>query len=102
MDNKLEIDGKEYIFYANRKAICALADIQDSENKEDLLDELFYYLLKKEHDLTREEVSDLLDKAEEEYKVSDLLEFATEILNSTFTEANKKKEIPLLVRKHKI
>jgi len=98
---KLEINGKEYTFIANRKAACLIADLQNSENKENMLDDMFYALLKRKHNLTREEVSDLLDYAEEEYGVTQLLQFATEVVNEAFTQAEKKqyKTIEFLNRK---
>ena len=92
---KLEINGKEYTFIANRKAACLIADLQNSENKENMLDDMFYALLKRKHNLTREEVSDLLDYAEEEYGVTQLLQFATEVVNEAFTQAEKKQYKPI-------
>ena len=105
MEPKLEINGKEYTFIANRKAVCMLSDIQNSENKENMLDDMFYALLKSKHNLTKKEVSDLLDIAEEEYGVQQLLEFASEVVNEAFTQAeekqNKYKVILFLNRKKK-
>lgn len=100
MITKLEIKGKEYILTANRKSASLLAGM---ENNEDMIDEVFYALLKPEHNLSREEVSKLLDDAEEEYGVGQLLEFAGAITNEVFTpadEANYKK-IEFLNRKSK-
>lgn len=101
MEEKLEIGGKIYTFSANRKAICALSEIQEKEDKSEMLDEMFYALLKKEHNLSRQEISDLLDIAEEEYGVTQLLNFATEVINEAFTQAGEKKykTIELLARK---
>lgn len=102
MEPKLEINGKEYTFIANRKAVCLLSDMESKENKENLLDDMFYALLKKAHNLSKDEVSDLLDVAEEEYGVNQLLEFATEVINEAFTQADKKyKTIEFLNRKKK-
>ena len=101
IEPKLEINGKEYTFVANRKVACLMADLQNEENKENMLDNMFYALLKKEHNLSKEEVSDLLDYAEEEYGVTQLLQFATEVVNEAFTQAEKKqyKTIEFLNRK---
>lgn len=105
MEEILEIGGKEYTFVANRKAVCLLSDMQNTNNKADMLDDMFYALLKTKHDLTKQEVSDLLDIAEKEYGINALLEFATAFVNEVFTKAeeNKKnyKTIPFLDRKNK-
>jgi len=100
METKLEINGKEYIFTANRKVACLLANVQQDEN---MLDDVFYALLKKEHNLSREEVSALLDKAEEEYGVSQLIEFVGAVAEEVFTQAEEKpyKKIEFLSRKKK-
>lgn len=104
MEETLEIGGKEYTFVANRKAVCLLSDMQNGD-KAYMLDDMFYALLKTKHDLTKQEVSDLLDIAEKEYRINDLLEFATAFVNEVFTKAeeNKKnyKTIPFLDRKNK-
>lgn len=101
MEETLEIGGKKYTFVANRKAVCLLADMQNVEDKADMLDDMFYALLKTKHNLTKEEVSDLLDIAEEEYGVKNLLDFATAFTNEVFTkvEGKKYKEIPFLSHK---
>lgn len=103
MEQNLEIGGKIYTFTANRKAVCALSEMQSIEDKSELLDEMFYALLKKHHNLTKQEISDLLDIAEEEYGVTQLLNFATEIVNEAFTPAVTKqyKVIEFLNRKKK-
>lgn len=104
MEEILEIGGKEYTFVANRKAVCLLADMQNGD-KAYMLDDMFYALLKTKHNLTKQEVSDLLDVAEEEYGVNNLLKFATDFTNEVFTKAeenNKKyKKIAFLDRKKK-
>ena len=46
MEEILEIGGKEYIFTVNRKAICMLSDLQEKNDKTDMLDAMFYALLK--------------------------------------------------------
>lgn len=100
MQTKLEIKGKEYILTANRKVACVLANI--SSINEDMLDEAFYAMLKPEHNLSREEVSALLDNAEQEYGVSQLIEFVGAITEEVFTEAETKyKKIEFLNRKNK-
>jgi inorganic pyrophosphatase/exopolyphosphatase len=100
MQTKLEIKGKEYILTANRKVACVLANI--STINEDMLDEAFYAMLKPEHNLSREEVSKLLDEAEKEYGVSQLIEFVGAITEEVFTEAETKyKKIEFLNRKNK-
>ena len=91
MEEILEIGGKEYIFTVNRKAICMLSDLQEKNDKTDMLDDMFYALLKTKHNLSKKEVSDLLDIAEEEYGVNQLLSFATELLNKVFQKAEEKK-----------
>lgn len=100
MITKLEIKGKEYILTANRKTASILAG---AEKSEDMVDEVFYALLKKEHNLSREEVSKLLDDAEEEYGVAQLLEFVGAITEEVFTPADetKYKKIEFLNRKNK-
>ena len=104
MEEILEIGGKEYTFVTNRKAICLLSEIQNGD-KADMLDNMFYALLKTKHNMTKQEVSDLLDIAEKEYGVNALLEFASAMVNEVFTKAeeNKKKykTIPFLNRKKK-
>lgn len=101
MQTKLEIKGKEYILTANRKVACVLANTM-SEKTEDMLDEAFYAMLKKEHNLSREQVSALLDDAEEEYGVGQLIEFVGAITEEVFTEAETKyKKIEFLNRKNK-
>lgn len=100
MQTKLEINGKEYILTANRKVACVLANM--SSISEDMLDEAFYAMLKQEHNLSREDVSKLLDEAEKEYGVSQLIEFVGAITNEVFTEAETKyKKIEFLNRKNK-
>ena len=100
MQTKLEIKGKEYILTANRKVACVLANM--SSLSEDMLDEAFYAMLKQEHNLTREQVSSLLDEAEKEYGVSQLIEFVGAITNEVFTEAETEyKKIEFLNRKNK-
>lgn len=100
MQTKLEIKGKEYILTANRKVACVLANM--SSISEDMLDEAFYAMLKQEHNLSREDVSKLLDEAEKEYGVSQLIEFVGAITNEVFTEAETKyKKIEFLNRKNK-
>ena len=100
MDIKLEIGGKTYTFTANRKVACILANM--SNLSEDMLDEVFYAMLKKEHNLSREEVSLLLDEAEKEYGVNQLIQFVGEITNEVFTDAETKyKKIEFLNRKNK-
>lgn len=100
MKTKLEIKGKEYILTANRKVACVLANI--SSINEDMLDEAFYAMLKPEHNLSRQEVSTLLDDAEQEYGVSQLIEFVGAITEEVFTEAETKyKKIEFLNRKNK-
>lgn len=105
MEQKLEINGKEYTFTANRKAACILASMQNAtaNENEDMLDIMFYALLKKEHNLSRQEVSALLDEAEKEYGAVQLLQFATELTNDVFTQAEetKFKKIEFLNRKNK-
>lgn len=104
MDIKLEIGGKTYTFTANRKAVCLLTYSQ-KENNGELLDDMFYALLKKEHNLSKDEISELLDIAEQEYGVAQLIEFCTEVLEEVFQKAeeNKKnyKKIEFLNRKNK-
>lgn len=92
MKQNLEINNKIYTFSSNRKAICSLASLQNTNEPENLLDELFYALLKKEHNLSRQEVSDLLDIAEEEYGTKQLLDFATALINEDFTQAEEKQK----------
>lgn len=100
MQEKLEINGKEYILTANRKVACVLANMNGLS--EDMLDEAFYAMLKQEHNLSREDVSKLLDEAEKEYGVSQLIEFVGAITNEVFTEAETKyKKIEFLNRKNK-
>lgn len=100
MQTKLEIKGKEYILTANRKVACVLANI--SSINEDMLDEAFYAMLKPEHNLSKQEVSALLDDAEQEYGVSQLIEFVGAITEEVFTEAETKyKKIEFLNRKNK-
>ena len=101
MQTKLEINCKEYILTANRKVACVLANTMSGVN-EDMLDDAFYAMLKPEHNLSREEVSALLDDAEKEYGVSQLIEFVGAITNEVFTEAEKNyKKIEFLNRKNK-
>lgn len=100
MQTKLEVNGKEYILTANRKVACILANM--SEVSEDMLDDAFYAMLKKEHNLSRAEVSAILDDAEQEYGVAQLIEFVGAITNEVFTEAEKNyKKIEFLNRKNK-
>ena len=106
MDIKLEIGGKTYTFTANRKAICALTNLQSKEStNEDMIDDVFYAMLKKEHNLSREEISELLDVAEKEYGVGQLVQFCTAVLEEVFQtaeEENKQyKKIEFLNRKNK-
>lgn len=101
MQTKLEINEKEYVLTANRKVACILANIS-SGSPEDMLDETFYALLKQEHNLSREEVSELLDYAEQEYGVQQLIEFVGAITEEVFSAAEKKyKKIEFLNRKTK-
>ena len=104
MEEILEIGGKEYTFVVNRKAVCLLSDL-NKEDKADMLDNMFYALLKTKHNMTKKEVSDLLDIAEKEYGVNALMEFATALLNEVFTKAegnkNNYKTIAFLNRKKK-
>jgi inorganic pyrophosphatase/exopolyphosphatase len=100
MQTKLEINGKEYILTVNRKVACILANM--SNVSEDMLDEAFYAMLKKEHNLSREQVSELLDQAEKEYGVSQLIELVGAVTEEVFTEAETKyKKIEFLNRKNK-
>ena len=99
MEEKLKIGGIEYTFKVNRKAVSILGKLgQDEEN---MIDKMYYALLKAKHDMSMEEVSDLLDIAEKEYGLENLMQFATEMVNEVFTPVQEKKykEIPFL--KHK-
>lgn len=104
MEEILEIGGKEYTFVVNRKAVCLLSDMEKDE-KSEMLDNMFYALLKTKHNMTKQEVSELLDIAEKEYGINALLEFATAMINEVFTKAeeskNKFKTIAFLNRKKK-
>lgn len=101
MQTKLEINGKEYILTANRKVACILANMT-SGLSEDMLDEAFYAMLKQAHNLSREEVSELLDYAEQEYGVQQLIEFVGAMTEAVFSTAEKKyKKIEFLNRKAK-
>ena len=99
MEIKLEVKGKEYILTANRKVACILANV--TELGENMLDDAFYALLKKEHNMSREEVSKLLDDAEQEYGVMQLIELVTKITEQVFTTAEETqyKKIEFLNRK---
>lgn len=105
MEQKLEIGGKEYTFFANRKSALLISKITEANDDiskiGELLDEMFYMLLKKKHDLSMEEVEELLDIAEQEYELKDLIEFCVKLLTTVFTEAeeNKKKKIAFLSQK---
>lgn len=100
MITKLEIKGKEYILTANRKSASLLAGAEKDEN---MIDEIFYALLKPEHNFSREEVSELLNDAEEEYGVGQLLDLVGVITEEVFTTADetKYKKIEFLNRKSK-
>lgn len=105
MEQILEIGGKEYTFVVNRKVTCMLSDLQTNQDKSEMLDDMYYALLKTKHNLTKQEVSDLLDIAEQEYGINQLLSFATEMINEVFTQAEEKskkyKTIAFLNRKRK-
>lgn len=101
IEPKLEINEKEYTFVANRKAICALSEYQNKQDKSEMLDDMFHALLKKEHNLSKEEVSELLDFAEQEYGTEQLMEFATEIINEAFTQVGKKQYKKIAFLNHK-
>lgn len=105
MEEILEIDGKEYKFVVNRKVVGFMSDFSDSEDKSNMLDDMYYALLKSKHNMTRQEVSDLLDIAEKEYGVQQLMKFANELINEVFTQAeennHKYKTIAFLNRKKK-
>lgn len=104
MEIILEIDGKEYCFVSNRKAFSIIAGLnKDGDFGEDALDKICYALLKTKHNLTMEEVSELLDKAEEEYGVKQLTEFAQKMVEEVFsTEQDKNyKKIPYLAQHNK-
>lgn len=100
----LEIDGEEYSFVANRKAFSIIAGATDNGKLgENSIDTIFYALLKTKHNLSMEEVSDLLDKAEKEYGIKQLTEFAQKMVEEVFsTEQEKKyKTIPYLAQHNK-
>lgn len=99
MEQKLEIGGKEYTFVANRKAACALSNINNEDTSE-MLDVMFFALLKTRHNMSKKEASELLDVAEEEYEIKDLLEFCTKMIDMVFTKAKEnKKKIAFLSQK---
>lgn len=105
MDIKLEIGGKTYTFTINRKAACIIAQAQSQADEGNLLDDVFYAMLKKEHNLSRQEVGELLDVAEEEYGITQLLTFCNEAIEEVFQQAEKNeknyKKIEFLNRKNK-
>lgn len=106
MEEILEINGKEYVFVVNRKTLSIMSKLQaDKELDENSIDSMFYALLKPRHNLSMKEIEELLDVAEKEYGIKQLMQFATELINEVFTlgeeEQNKYKTIAFLNRKKK-
>lgn len=96
MEVILEIDGKEYCFVANRKAFSIIASAtENGKLNENSIDTIFYALLKMKHNLSMQEVSDLLDKAEEEYGIQQLTEFAQKMVEEVFSAEQEKKYKPI-------
>lgn len=116
MEERLEIGGVEYIFTCNRRAALQLSKMQgDMKNIHkngdnvplDMLDKMAYaFLLAKQPDITMEKVSELLDQMEQEYGLTQTIEFLNKFGEEVFTQANeeqkdKYKVIPFLARKNK-
>ena len=82
MEERLEIAGKEYVFTVNRKAFLSMSQMKDefqnaqkgNEISDDLLDKMAYAYLKPYHrDITMSEVSKILDDAEQEYGITQIM-----------------------------
>lgn len=116
MEEVLEIGGVEYIFTCNRRAALQLSKMQgemknlhkNGDNVPlDMLDKMAYaFLLAKQPDITMEKVGEILDQMEEEYGLSQTIEFLNRFGEEVFTQANEDQEnkykvIPFLVRKNK-
>lgn len=113
MEERLEIAGKEYVFTVNRKAFLSMSQMQEElqnaqkggEVSGEILDKMAYAYLKPYHkDITMTEVSKILDEAEKEYGIKQLMEFLMKLGEEVFMEAQEKdkyKAIPYLVKKGK-